>query len=227
MNFRFAIGHPGGQQSSSWKLWGQGDEAYLLQRGVISQHVKFSFHRSGNCRWAMIQRGVSGAHRAILEWQRNAVPPKGSGQGSLLLSLAFPTNHLSAPQAIEERQTRWINPAPIGQGILIEIFVAYEEKAVIEQLSAGGPRHLLYFHKLRNSLGLCAVTSQFNCGPINISMPAALGTGSVFGEMNFPDYDECSTNRPVRIVIMQGKNLPPVVWELGGYEVAKINLKPP
>ena len=50
--FRFAIGEAAGKQSSSWKLWTQGDEVYLLQRGPIAKHQKFSFHRTGNCRWA-------------------------------------------------------------------------------------------------------------------------------------------------------------------------------
>ena len=60
MSIRFALGYAGGLQSCLWKLCTQGDEAYLLQGGVTSKHQKFSFHKSGNCRWARIEPGVSG-----------------------------------------------------------------------------------------------------------------------------------------------------------------------
>jgi len=224
MSTRFAVGHAGGPQSCSWKLWAQGNEAYLLQRGIASQHHKFSFHSSGNCRWARIQPGISGIHRAILEWERDAVPPASSGQGSLLLSVAFPTNHLSCPRITEQKQLRWIESAPAGRAVLIELFIIREDKAVVEQLlSTSGERQLLHHQILRNGLRFCATASQFDCGPVNMNMPDKLG--AVFGEVSFPDQDNRGTGRPIRMILMPEKDLPPMVWELGGYEVAKISPK--
>ena len=226
MTLRFAVGRAGGPQSSSWKLWTQGDEAYLLQRGVIAQHQKFSFHKSGSCRWAKIQAGVSGAERVNLEWQRDAVAPTGSGQGSLLLSIAFPTNHLSARTSTKEKQIRWIEPAPPGQAVMLELFLINEDRQTVERLLAvSGERQLLYCRTLRSGLRLCAAASQFDCGPVEIDMPAAPpGSGAVFGEMRFPDNDERTTGRPIRLVLMPQKHLPPTVWELGGYQTATATL---
>jgi hypothetical protein len=227
MDLRFAIGCAGGPRSYSWKLWTQGDEAYLLQRGVASQSCKFSFHRSGNCRWARIQRGMSGAHRVILEWHRDPVPPAGSGQASLLLSVAFPTNHLSAPRPTEKKQIRWIEPASSGRAILIELFLVRESRAAIEQLLATSrEREVLYCSTLRNGLRFCVATSQFDCGPVNMIMPDASGLGAVFGEVHLPDQDDQGTGRPIRMILMRGGSVPPMVWELGGYEVSKINRRP-
>lgn len=225
MTLRFAVGCAGGPQSSSWKLWAQGDEAYLLQRGVIAQYQKFSFHKSGNCRWAKIQAGLSGAERVNLEWQRDVVASTGAGQGSLLLSMAFPTNHLSAPTSKKKKQIRWIEPAPRGRAVMIELFVINEDRQTVEQLLAvSGERQLLYCCSLRSGLRLCAAASQFDCGVVEINMPLApSGSGAVFREMRFPDNDGRATGRPVRLVLMPQKHLPPTVWELGGYQTATID----
>lgn len=217
---RFAVGYAGGQQSCSWKLWTQGDEAYLLQRGITAQHQKFSFHKSGNCRWAMIQPGISGADRAILEWQRDMLPAPGSGQGCRLLSLAFPTNHLSAPQKGERKPIRWIDPAPPGKAVRVELFVVQEDRPTIERLlGISEERYLLCCQTLRSGMQLCAAVSLFECDPVDLNMPRTDAPGAVFGDIAFPDQDEQGTGRPIRMLLMPGKDLPPMVWELGGYKV--------
>lgn len=223
MSLRFAVGQPAGLQSSSWKLWTQGDEAYCLQRGMGARHHKFSFHKSGNCRWAMIRPGMSGAERAMLQWQREPIPPTGSGQASLLLLIAFPTNHLSAPQTEERKGIRWIDPAPLGWAVMIEILMTTEDSGTIERsFDKSGERQLLYCQTLRNGMRLCAAASLFDCGPVNLNAPCTDAPGTVFGDLVFPDRDEENTGRPVRMIFMPSKDLPPTVWELGGYDGGKI-----
>lgn len=60
MRFRFVVGVPGVSQSSSWKLWTQGNETYMLTRQTGGNH-KFSFHSSGICRWALTRESTNGA----------------------------------------------------------------------------------------------------------------------------------------------------------------------
>jgi hypothetical protein len=226
MTIRFAVGSPGGPKSDSWKLWHHGDEAYLVNRGITAQHLKFSFHKSGNCRWARIEPGVSGKDRVILEWQRDEIAPVGGGSGARLLSMVFPTNHLSASKASEAQQIRLIEPAPQGHAVMIEIFLTNEREIEIRRvLSVSGQRQLLYCKILRNGLRLCATVSRFDCGPVDLSVPATPHVpGVVFGEVMFPDEDRHDTGRPVRLSLILNKELPPTVWELGGYEVDKQRL---
>ncbi len=67
MIFRFAVGAPGEARSSTWRLWSCREDIYLVQRSHGGIH-KFSFHKSGICRWALIQEPRSGRDRAMVKW---------------------------------------------------------------------------------------------------------------------------------------------------------------
>ena len=218
--FRFAVGGAAAKRSSSWKLWTQGDEAYLLQHGPTAKHQKFSFHRSGNCRWAEINARRSGAERVILEWARDPVPREGGGQGSLLLSIFFPTNHLSDPQAAADKRVRWIEPAPDGKALQLTLIVTKEPKDTIQKAFVGGASKLLCCLPLRSGMHLCASAIHADCGPVEIRVPGEPKKPSqVFGELFFPNEDTSNSGRPIRMVLIQHKGAPPSVWELGGYRV--------
>jgi hypothetical protein len=224
--FRFAVGRVGGSQSASWKLWTQGNETYLLQRGISAKHQKFSFHSSGNCRWAEINPKLRGSERAILEWTRDQVREVGHGQGCLLASVTFPTNHLSAPRGTTFGKLSWIDPAPPGRAVHVEVFLTQEGPMTIEKLfGVSGHRQLLACLKLRNGMHICAAASIVDCGPVDLMVPGKPSvSGQIFGEVSFPDKDDRNTGRPIRMVLMGGNARPPHVWELGGFET---NLLPP
>jgi hypothetical protein len=221
--FRFAVGSVRGPQSASWKLWTQGDEAYLLQRGRTAGDQKFSFHhKTGACRWALIDPKRSGSERVLLEWNRDPVPDIGSGRGSLLLSVLFPTNHLSAPRGEIRKKLHWIAPAPAGQAVLVDIIITHETETTIHNIFYEyRVRHLLSFHRLRNGAQhICSIASVVDCGRVEIKIPREpVKPRQVFGELFFPDNDTENTGRPVRMIMMGHKTNPPSVWELGGYEV--------
>jgi hypothetical protein len=221
--YRFAIGQINGVQSNSWKFWTQGNEAYLLQRGVGAKYQKFSFHQSGNCRWAQIAPGRSGTDRAIHEWTRDPVPAKGSSQACFLLSIIFPTNHLSAPLLLPGRPLNWISPAPPGEAVEVEILLTQEPRDAVSSLfGADIGRKLASFHTLRNGLNFCIATSTVQCGPVEITVPGSpVKPGQVFGDLIFPDIDTDGTGRPVRMVMIPNMSNPPILWELGGHAPAK------
>jgi hypothetical protein len=223
--FRFAVGSVHGPQSASWKLWTQGDEAYLLQRGRTARDQKFSFHHKtpGACRWALIDPKRSGSERVLLEWSRGPVPNLGSGEGCLLLSLFFPTNHLSASrEAIPNKRLCWITQALAGQAVRVDIIITHEHKTTVENIfDEYRARKLLSFHRLRNGTQhICSIASVVDCGPVELRVPGEpVKPRQVFGELSFPDNDKENTGRPIRMIMMGHKTNPPNVWELGGYQV--------
>jgi hypothetical protein len=219
MVLRFAIGSPFAARSSSWKFWTQGDEAYLLRRGRTSGVHKFSFHKTGNCRWAKIQAGVSGSDRAMLEWQRDAVPAVGLGQASLLISVVFPTNHLSLSIYNTDSNFIWIEPDPNSKAILVEFFITKEdERRIIADFSFYGDRGVLYFKKMRSGANIFVAKSIVDCGPVDVKVAEHEEGGPVSGALMFPDIDVQGTGRPIRMILMPQTELPPTLWELGGHK---------
>ena len=223
MVFRFAIGEPEGPQSSAWKLWSRREDVYLLQRNMGKVH-KFSFHQSGICRWAQIAERPDRSDRATLKWRRDAIPKAGAHHGCLLLSLAFPTNHLSSRATEDVEKIYWIKPAPAGSAAMVEIVRTEEDRTTVNRsFEKWGERELVFCQILPNGANLCAVVLRFDCGPVDLRMPEKPEKpGQIFGELAFPDIDCEDTGRPIRMLIMPSHHLPPTAWELGGYKTSKL-----
>lgn len=208
----------------------QGDETYLLQRGIGAKHHKFSFHKSRNCRWAQIEPGRSGSERCIFEWTRSPIATAGSSQAVPLLSMTFPTNHLSAGRRESHRKMHWLEPAPCGWAVYVEILLTNESPAVVDDFFRANHshsdrdqhRHLFGALKLRSGAHVCVASSVFDCGPVDLRVPGEPRIpGQLFGDVHFPDQDDQKTGRPIRMLLMTDKAVPPVIWELGGYEAAQ------
>ena len=221
MDLRFVVGRRDGPQSAHWKFWTQGDEAYLLQQGPMATRCKFSFHKSGNCRWAQINPHMKGSERAMLEWMRGPIPDLGSGQACLLLSIVFPTTHLSGPRATKFKKTCWIDPADAGQAVQLQILMTQERPATIAKLLDRNEHcRLIGCLTLRNGAVVAVSASAVDCGPVELEMPGIPGVQEqVFGQLSFPEADERNTGRPIRLIMMSQNTIPPTLWELGGYEV--------
>lgn len=69
---RFAVGNEKDVRSSVWRLWSSGNDLYLAARSHA--HIsKFSFHKSGNYRFAInekIERENDATDRALYKWNR-------------------------------------------------------------------------------------------------------------------------------------------------------------
>ena len=181
--------------------------------------AKFSFHQSGSCRWAMIKEGKSGDERAIHVWMRAPIPPVGENQAVELLSIAFPTTHLSRVFSREHKKLIKLEAAPLGKAIVIQLFLTAEAKEVVEnQFMALGQRSLIFWAPLRGGWFAGVASSVIDCGRVDLTMPAGEDRKSVFGRMQFPQDDVNDTGRPIRLVTWSGKTTPPMLWELGGFE---------
>jgi hypothetical protein len=225
MKFRFAIGTEDGPRSCSWKLESQGKEAYLLQRNLGSV-AKISFHSSGLCRWALIRPLSSGVDRLIHKWERQPTPEPGRLRGVLLISLVFPTNLLSTALSDRPGSVVWIDPAPPGQAVQVDVFLTRETRAHVESgFSETGQRRLLAFGWLRDGIGLGVASYSVECGSVDLASPQnPTISGQVFGDLVFPEVDTKQTGRPVRILLMPhppDHSQPPVAWELGGYDASR------
>jgi len=221
--FRFCVGLEGRLGSSCWKLWVQGEEVYLLQVGAANPS-KVSFHKSGNCRWALVKgvEPIGGGDRATSKWRRDPIPPSGSGKACVLIRLAFPTRHLATKNIPTDKRIQWLDPAPDGQALGISISLTKEpESRVKELLSHEGSERLVFLTKTRSGISLVATAVPFECGVVELSIPGTPRVpGQVFDDVMFPDIDTKGTGRTVRLTTMWGKEVPPTVWELGGYKVA-------
>lgn len=219
MQFRFAVTHQNQRFSASWKLWSHGDDVYLLQRGIMANKNKFSFHKSGNCRWALIDRQRSGSERVLSEFQRGDIPKKGSGERCELLQLNFPTNHLSERDGPENfSKVALINSAPANQAIGLSLFLSEDDFEATHHLC----HHrqwgtLVCTGQLKSGHFVHMAGGSFDCGEVKIAIPDEPDlVGKVFGEMNFPNEDVSNSGRPIRLGLLNSNIQPWSFWELGG-----------
>lgn len=196
----------------------------MLSRDSGAIH-KFSFHSTGICRWAGLRERSDGRDRAMLKWKRGAVPETGSRLGSLLLSIMFPTSHLSVCTDSFTKSIRWIEPAPQGQATNVEAFLTSESSSVVADAFTGrSERELLALGTLRDGTHVGLARSYVDCGPVELRSPRnpALPS-SVFGDLTFPEHDALDTGRPVRLLMVPQPRdgaPAPTAWELGGYEAS-------
>lgn len=222
---RFAVGSTRATRSTAWKIWVQGEEFYLLSYGASLGHEKFSFHKSGVCRWALIRQGGSGKEREIREWLRDPLPPVGAGQGVCVMSLTFPANHLSHWSifgATDDVAIKWIDGAGANMATHLKIIISNESDEFIFRNCSGGEgrRRVEWLTSLRSGIKLFILSSIVECGDVDLYVP---GDGkniasSEIRALNFPNWDMTASGRPLRLMVL-GNPEPPDLWELGGYVV--------
>lgn len=216
--FRFCVGRPGEMGSTCWKLWIQGDEVYLRQR--YPENNKFSFHSSGICRWAL-NAGIEprgGGDRAMRKWRREPVPEAGSGRASVLMRLAFPTDHLATKDVPNDARIQWVDPAPEGKALGVTIILTKESPEYATSVLQKSGHHVLFASQTRSRDSVVAMSTVFDCGDIEFSIPGEPRVpGQVFDDLVFPASDVGGKGRKVRLTLITQKEVPPTVWELGGH----------
>jgi hypothetical protein len=225
VHYRFAIGTAGGAASGAWKLFSHKDDVYLSQRSASGNH-KFSFHKSGICRWATVGPTLDGSDRAMIKWRRDAIESLQPGNGVLLLSLAFPTNHLSTKRLVSEyKGVEWIPPASPAKALAIEIFFTVEKRdELATRFRENQSRRLHCCFQLECGHYVALTSREVDCGPVDFKIAGTpIKPGQVFGEMEFPDSDPKNTGRQIRLLVSVGNKVPPLFYELGGYESISLN----
>ncbi len=159
----------------------------------------------------------------MLEWTRDPVPPPGLGVGCLLMAVIFPTSHLAIADTPILDPMHWIDPAPPGWAVRVEFILTETPQLAAAGLIRLPPhRELLCYLPLRSGLHLCAVTSIFDCGPVEMTLPRRPSMmGQMLGDTHFPEHDRHATERPIRILLVGDNVEPPDIWELSGYETVR------
>lgn len=217
-SIRFAVGGPDYPVSGAWKLWVQGDEVYLLQRGFFSTKNKFSFHRSGSCRWAQIKAGKSGKDRLMSEWWRPKIDEIPDGAVTPIVALGFPTNHLARKIDVDHENVTWLPKAPTGQATLLQAFISKSPRQEIYAFSGPVSPSPIFTSPLRTQGFVHVTCNSYQCGVMDLKFPGTpVKPGQVFGDIHLPD-DPTITDRPIHIGILLDANPTPIMWELSGHQ---------
>ena len=220
----FAVGRPGDHRSAVWQLRTRGNTAYVHHCGTPGRDHRFSFSRnSTTCRWAEVSAVRPGARKTLLEWTRDPVPLPGSGAGCLLMTVIFPTSHLATADTPIPDAMHWIDAAPPGRAVRVDfILTETPQPAAADLLRLSPQQELLLSLPLQSGVHVCAVTSIFDCGPVDVTLPRRPSRmRQVLGKTRFPEHDGHATERPIRILLVGDNGQPPDIWELSGYEVVQ------
>ncbi len=217
-DLRFAIKNFTGDSSCIWRFWvtRKGD-VYLAMRS-LAHVVKLSFHVSGSCRNAIVkerERYINSNNRLIFDWQRLETPSLGSNSISKVAILAFPTDYLSKVLHDISEDVFWLDAAPNGDAIYVEIFFTYESHHSVSQAADQSNMQLLNYTVLPSSEAVVMVSYRSAWGGDDLTMKGGSDTSDII----FSKSDPLNTGRPLRMHMA----IPPhdggfvAIKELGGY----------
>jgi hypothetical protein len=220
---RLIVGDPGGPKSSIWRLSTYKADVYLLNGADRSS--KLSFHGSGICRKAFTREfGIPPGlqDRVYAKWKRAKTPPVGSGQGSCVLEIAFPTDFLSTDTVVHKKTLTWIEPAPAHRATVLEmIYTSESEKELLRQLD---PLHrsLVIYARLTSGEGFAVLRSVADFPGETFRVPANHHAAS---DLIFSPRDPWKSGRPIRFTAYSrpcdGDRM--TVWEYGGYKATPLD----
>ena len=184
MDFRFAVGKPDGPQANGWNLWGQGEKAYLLQR-AMGKVQKFSFPQDRNLPLGP-DRG-KGRRPTAHDSDGGATQSQKRAPARLVVLCLLPFLPITCRLEGKAWTSIWIEPALTGHAAMVEISLTREDRATIQDFfQKRGERKLVFCQTLRNGTNLCAAVLRFDCGPVNLRIPAEpVRPEQVFGNLLF------------------------------------------
>lgn len=123
---RFAVGSRVGPRSTIWKVWVQGEEAYLATR-MFGRYQKVSFHSTGQCQWSctsdwVVQEEVRrNSDRHIVQW---IMPESQNNQATLIFKVDIPMSEVrSIPAPTDRKKVFWIAGAPSEATVRFILFI--------------------------------------------------------------------------------------------------------
>ena len=220
-DLRFAVAGDAGH-SMIWRLWASRDGSVYLKNRGIPTSIKFSFHKSGICRYALDEHGASAAglaNRAIQRWRRGEIPPQGSGMYCRLARLAVPTDYLSTYADSELDSTTKIPPATAGGAAFVEVLLCRDSSSVVLRgITDGSDAGLVCHAMLPGPVYLAVIWRHGEWENRDIHMPASHGMPGY----QFAANDGSCSNRPVRIAFQSkprdGDSI--LITDLGGCCIA-------
>jgi hypothetical protein len=156
--------------------------------------------------------------RVIEKWQRVALPPRGEGKGSLLLSVSFPTAHLSSDVAVPTKPVIWIAPSGIDRSKIVQLLLTNETVEAATALLKDGS--VLASHIIPHGETLILFAFDSDWVGHDLVMPAGFHEPDDFV---FPADTQSMTTRPIRLTIFRpvrdGDGDCLNCEELGGYRL--------
>jgi hypothetical protein len=222
---RIAIGDASGARSHIWMIATARDDVYAFHR-TMGGIEKISFHTSGICRRAFTEQygapeGM--ADRVILRWNRAQIAPAGSNTLTRLLSVSFPTSHLSTAAVPANKPVLWLAGAPPGRSRNLEAAVTQEPPAtatsLIQQHLAHHQAVVLATHQTPNGNSLVLFSCEAEWARGNLIVPASKHE---VDDLVFPEEETTGWARSIRLTMYK----PPadgdclMCAELSGFRMA-------
>jgi len=217
-DLRFAVKSSSGDSSCIWRFWvtKKGD-VYLAMRSLANV-FKLSFHVSGDCRQAIVkerEKFINADSRLMFRWNRLKTPLKNNNSISKVAALAFPTDYLSKLSHNLTEDVFWIDAAPNGEALYLDVIFTYELQELVEQFANQSNMCLIKYTTLPSGEAVFLVSSHSAWGGQDLTVHGNHETSDLI----FSKFDPNNTGRPIRIHLAD----PPVdggfvtIRELGGY----------
>jgi hypothetical protein len=194
-------------------------DVYAFHRSMAAIE-KFSFHASGICRHAFVAtRPLPDAmtDRVLDRWTRAPTPPPGSGAATPVLTVIFPTSHLTMDAPASGKATYLAAAAEGNSTIVRMLFTRDDEGALIRQ-SQGGQWALVTYFPLPSgeALALLRLEDRFE-GPTLIQDRTGTGDDD---DIVLPAAPTPSIPRPV-LFTLTTRPEETVCWELSGFRLKR------
>jgi hypothetical protein len=199
VNLRMAVGTPGGLRSNVWRGSSHKNDVYLMTTGMKGIE-KFSFHQTGDCRRAFLDKvgpADGETDRVIQRWWRPAPVP--AGMLTQVVSLRIPSEYLSTTALTydERKSITWIPPAPNGGATLIDFAFSGTSDSATREMAGATGRTVVSLTRLPN--GDAFVVTWVHCEWPHESFTVP-GLFNQPGQHVISRSDPLKTGRPVRFM---------------------------
>jgi hypothetical protein len=218
LDARVVIGTAAAARSSVWRFFSTRNDVYMSTQ-AMGQFEKFSFHESGICRHAFIEKysaSKSMLDRKITRWRRKETPPAGSGQASCVFEICFPTDYLSTALEPPKQPVIWLKPAASHAATVLEMIFTWDTEQDLQNVALQGNRIVVLYARLPNGEGFAVVRRDAAFGGENFRVPASHQQNQ---DILFSTADPANTGRPVQMTLFNNplNNDRMTAWEYGGY----------
>lgn len=200
LELRLVIGSDNGPRSATWSIFTSGNEAYAAHRSMLGIE-KFSFHSSRICRRAFLENrplpnGMS--DRVLKRWTRAATLPEGNLNAVVVLSIIFPTSHLSGCMAFPKKTVRWVEPARSDSSKVLQLLFTQEGEATLSQLFAEEENELIAYHQLPNGEAFAVRAGTTDWEGRTLIVPASEGEHE---DLVLPHFATPTQDRPINMTL--------------------------
>jgi hypothetical protein len=198
VNFRLAVGEPGGPRSNIWRGFSKGNDVYLTTPGMAGIE-KFSFHASGICRRAFTeQEGPADGEtdRVLYRWER--VVPAPAGGIVQVLTARFPSDYLSTALTPARKAVAWLLPASRGNVTLVDFAFSGAGEEATRAMAETTGRTIVSYTDLPNGEAFVVTSMHHQWNGESFTIPGMLDQP---GQYVVAKSDPSNSGRPTRFTM--------------------------